>query len=203
MHATPLDAVVDRARLDAVARCAESLAGLGHEVEEIDGNPWNAEDVLPLFVDVFAVGSAAFAGFGEMVSGRRAGEDTLDPLTWKIVQRGRELPALALAGAQTILNAWSRGVIVALSGYDAVLSPVLSGAPLPIGAFAHEDPSIEATLGRAFSWAPFPVVANITGLPALAIPRGLDGDGLPVAVQLLGRQAGEDALIALGAQLGP
>jgi amidase len=198
----PFDTTVDAARLEAVARAADALSDLGHDVVEIDGNPWGAADVLPLFIDVFAIGTAAFASVGELVTGQVAGEETLDPLTWQLVQRGRELPGIALAGAQNVLGAWSRSVIVALADYAAILSPVLAGPPLPIGTFAEPSPTIMETLARAFGWAPFPVVANITGLPALALPYGVDAEGLPLSVHLLGRQADEATLISLGSQLG-
>jgi amidase len=41
----------------------------------------------------------------------------------------------------------------------------------------------------------------VTGQPAASVPAGLDDDGLPVGVQLVGRR-GEDALLlALSAQI--
>jgi amidase len=44
-------------------------------------------------------------------------------------------------------------------------------------------------------------VWNVTGQPAASVPAGLDDDGLPVGVQLVGRR-GEDALLlALSAQI--
>ncbi|CAA9512393.1 MAG: Aspartyl-tRNA(Asn) amidotransferase subunit A @ Glutamyl-tRNA(Gln) amidotransferase subunit A, partial [uncultured Solirubrobacteraceae bacterium] len=49
-------------------------------------------------------------------------------------------------------------------------------------------------------------MANVTGSPAIALPIAArpEGDaaaGLPLGVQLLGRPAGEGALLALAAQL--
>ncbi len=43
--------------------------------------------------------------------------------------------------------------------------------------------------------------ANLTGHPVLAVPAGLDGGGLPVGVQLVGRRGADLELIALGAVL--
>nr|WP_255326606.1 amidase [Sphingobium sp. EM0848] len=43
----------------------------------------------------------------------------------------------------------------------------------------------------------FTGLANISGLPAISIPAGLDAEGMPVAVQLVGPPHSEAALIAL------
>ncbi|MFF4223648.1 amidase family protein [Streptomyces abikoensis] len=40
--------------------------------------------------------------------------------------------------------------------------------------------------------------ANITGAPALSLPVGLDGAGLPIGTQLIGRPFGEATLLGVG-----
>jgi amidase len=42
---------------------------------------------------------------------------------------------------------------------------------------------------------------NVTGLPAIALPLYHGDDGLPLAIQLIGRPAAEGELLALAAQL--
>ena len=54
------------------------------------------------------------------------------------------------------------------------------------------------TMRRA--WYPYTLPFNMTGNPALSIPCGFDGDGLPVGLQLIGR-IGEDALLLRAAAL--
>ncbi|HEY8352015.1 MAG TPA: amidase family protein, partial [Sphingomonadales bacterium] len=49
--------------------------------------------------------------------------------------------------------------------------------------------------------ASFTALANIAGLPAISIPAGVNGDGLPVAVQAIGWPGSEAALIELARQL--
>ena len=48
---------------------------------------------------------------------------------------------------------------------------------------------------------PFTAVFNLTGQPAVTVPLGVDGDGLPTAVQLVGRLGAEDVLYSLAGQL--
>ncbi|MGZ6884286.1 MAG: amidase family protein, partial [Nocardioidaceae bacterium] len=42
---------------------------------------------------------------------------------------------------------------------------------------------------------------NVTGNPAASVPAGFASDGLPLAVQLVGRPHGETTLLSLSAQL--
>jgi Asp-tRNA(Asn)/Glu-tRNA(Gln) amidotransferase A subunit family amidase len=46
---------------------------------------------------------------------------------------------------------------------------------------------------------PWTVLANLCGLPACAVPAGVDDDGLPVGVQLVGRR-GSDGLVLAAAE---
>ena len=64
----------------------------------------------------------------------------------------------------------------------------------PHAAFAHGSraPATQAD---------FTGLANIAGLPALALPSGRDASGLPVSVQIMGPAGSEPALIVLARQL--
>ncbi|HLJ68650.1 MAG TPA: amidase family protein [Chloroflexota bacterium] len=42
---------------------------------------------------------------------------------------------------------------------------------------------------------------NLVGFPAMAVPAGLSGDGLPLAVQIVGEPGTEGTLLAVAAQL--
>jgi amidase len=192
---------VDPERVAAAERVASVLEGLGHEVVRIEGNPWAADEVANAFVDLFSVGVAGFAALGEMVSGQEAGPDTLEPLTVHIVERGRTLPAIAVAGAQQALHLWTSAVAAAIGEFDAVLSPILTEKPLPVGTIADLASDPQAAIDRALAFTGFATIANVTGRPALSLPAGRDAEGLPVNVQLLGRQADEGTLLALGAEL--
>ena len=44
----------------------------------------------------------------------------------------------------------------------------------------------------------FTVTVNMAGLPGIAVPAGLDAEGLPLGLQLIGRPFDEETLFALG-----
>lgn len=50
-------------------------------------------------------------------------------------------------------------------------------------------------------YMPFTAYANTWGLPALTIPIGTDEDGMPIGLQIIGKNGNEDAIFSLGALL--
>jgi amidase len=94
----------------------------------------------------------------------------------------------------------ARRAVSDLSAYDVVLSPTLAQPPLPVGAIRDDDdPAADFAANKAFT--PYTAVWNLTGQPAVSLPLGATGDGLPVGVMVAGRPAGEAGLLALCAQL--
>ena len=47
----------------------------------------------------------------------------------------------------------------------------------------------------------FTVPASMAGVPALSVPAGLDSQGLPLGLQLIGRPFDEESLVAIGSAL--
>jgi amidase len=58
-----------------------------------------------------------------------------------------------------------------------------------------------STLTRSGLFTPFTPVFNASGQPGISVPLFHGEDGLPLAVQLVGRPAAEGTLLALAAQL--
>jgi aspartyl-tRNA(Asn)/glutamyl-tRNA(Gln) amidotransferase subunit A len=80
-------------------------------------------------------------------------------------------------------------------GIDAVLTPTTPSAAFGIGEKGRADP-IEMYLNDVFT-----VTVNMAGLPGISVPSGLDAQGLPLGLQLIGRPFEEETLFALGAVL--
>jgi amidase len=103
--------------------------------------------------------------------------------------------------------AWARGreagyaarLNEALVDHDVLLTPVTPGPP----------PMLGACEGRGWLWTSSLAAAtvsyqacwNLTGQPACSVPAGFAPDGLPRAVQLVGRPNDEATLCSLAAQL--
>jgi aspartyl-tRNA(Asn)/glutamyl-tRNA(Gln) amidotransferase subunit A len=77
-------------------------------------------------------------------------------------------------------------------GVNAILTPATPSAAFAIGEKGKADP-IEMYLNDVFT-----VTVNMAGLPGIAVPGGLDGQGLPLGLQLIGRPFEEETLFALG-----
>src|ERR1700733_14576612 len=78
-------------------------------------------------------------------------------------------------------------------GIEAILTPATPSAAFAIGEKGGADP-IEMYLNDVFT-----VTVNMAGLPGISVPSGLDAQGLPLGLQLIGRPFEEETLFALGA----
>ena len=78
------------------------------------------------------------------------------------------------------------------AGIDAVLTPATPSAAFGIGEKGSADP-VEMYLNDIFT-----VTVNMAGLPGIAVPAGLDSQGLPLGLQLVGRPFDEETLFSLG-----
>ncbi len=74
-------------------------------------------------------------------------------------------------------------------GIDAILTPATPSAAFGLGEMADADP-IKMYLNDVFT-----VTVNLAGLPGVAVPVGLDRQGLPLGLQLIGRPWDEAGLL--------
>jgi amidase len=196
LEATPVDPVCEGAMRDAAAL----LESLGHEVEEVDP-PWAGQDLLQAFTLVFGTPVAMGMWFGAQATGREPARELVEPLSWTIWEGVRERDPLDYLLARTRLTAVSRSIVALWSDYDAVLTPALAQRPVRIGEIDSCSDEPWEDFRRSGEFTPYTAIFNVTGQPAVSLPLFHGDDGLPLAVQLAGRPAGEAELLALAAQL--
>ncbi|MBW8268108.1 Asp-tRNA(Asn)/Glu-tRNA(Gln) amidotransferase subunit GatA [Caldovatus aquaticus] len=88
--------------------------------------------------------------------------------------------------ARDFERAWER--------VDAILTPATPSAAFAMGE--RTDDPVTMYLNDVFT-----VTANLAGLPGLAVPAGLDAEGLPLGLQVIGRPFDEETVFAVGAAL--
>ncbi|MEP2920903.1 MAG: amidase [Sulfitobacter sp.] len=124
-----------------------------------------------------------------------------EPLTQAFALRGSQLNATELWSSLEAAVRASHALWQLFDDVDVLLLPMLSDAPPRLGSFPtdHSDPELQ--LARMEQFAPYAVLANVTGAPALTLPFGTDDAGLPLPVQMIAPLGGDLRLLGLGATL--
>jgi aspartyl-tRNA(Asn)/glutamyl-tRNA(Gln) amidotransferase subunit A len=96
--------------------------------------------------------------------------------------------------AQKVRQRIAKDFREAFGEVDAILTPATPSAAFALGEKSG-DP-VAMYLNDIFT-----VTANLTGLPALALPTGLDKQGLPLGLQVIGKALDEESVFAVSAAL--
>ena len=191
-----LDPLAERAARDA----AVLVEAFGHNVEEAEP-PQQLDELFDAFTDVWAANVSMGVGFGELVSGRTAGPDDVEPLTWALHEHALATTSSDYVRALTILQRVSRMLVEWSSQWDVVLTPALARRPVPLGEIDTAAPDPMANFRETATFTPYTPFVNVTGQPAISLPMYHGDDGLPLAVQLIGPPLGEGLLLSLASQL--
>jgi Asp-tRNA(Asn)/Glu-tRNA(Gln) amidotransferase A subunit family amidase len=172
---------------DAGARVVEAYPGAAYPTQL-----WN-DIALP---EGFASEGPLLAGSGRELS---AG-------TQEIVEAGRNVTAQdyldALERRRSFTQTWTEF----FESYDVLLTPSM---PLPAFGTDVAGPTvIDGTPVDPFfdDWCVLALPANLTGMPACAVPTGFDADGLPLGMQIMGPQWSDARVLSVAAaweQLSP
>ena len=93
--------------------------------------------------------------------------------------------------AQRLRTLIARDFDRAFKDVDVILTPSTPSAAFAEGE--NSDDPIQMYLNDVFT-----VTANLVGLPGISVPGGLDGQGLPLGLQLIGRAFDEETLFRVG-----
>jgi amidase len=165
------------------------LSDLGHDVREIDPR---YPDPSPAFVPQFFAGIRSEADQVEHYERlERRTRETYRMGAW-VTPKVRDW---ALERTQQVSAKANR----IFDDVDVLLTP----------AIAHRPPAVGILGGRgtvSSALAAMPAIAyaalwNVAGNPAASVPCGIAPDGLPTAVQLVGRTDDEATLLSLSAQI--
>jgi amidase len=124
----------------------------------------------------------------------------LEPSTRQMAAFGRYLVPPRRRGAILAARPKTTARITALwDEYDVLMTPALARTAIAAeGGYGRPAPLAIDIAGR---FTPFTPIFNLTGQPAISVPAGVGSDGLPLAVQLVGRVGAEDTLYSLAGQI--
>jgi Asp-tRNA(Asn)/Glu-tRNA(Gln) amidotransferase A subunit family amidase len=177
---------------EAFGKASETLTGLGAVLSSID----IPELSHTLAAEFGIVGPEAALYHRHLLRSR---PDLIDPGIRALLVAGTLLPGLqylkALEARRVISEAIKRTFIE--NSLDALITPTLpaTAAGKEQEEFEYDDLVEGVTLSYVRTTAPF----NLSGLPALSVPCGYDGDGMPIGLQIAGRPFDEATVLRVGA----
>jgi amidase len=174
---------------EAYETTIELLRSLGHEVEPCD----------PPYADVIAeIAPRYLRGIADDAA-RLPHPERLERRTRAMARMGRLLPDAVVQRARTRERTTTERLGQVFAGHDVLLTPALAALPLPVGRY--EGRGAPWTFNGVTRFTPYTPPWNHTGQPAASVPTGFTPDGVPLAVQLVGRPGDEATLLSLAAQL--
>ncbi|GAB3303728.1 amidase [Epidermidibacterium keratini] len=188
------DPVVPGAELAPEVRAAweqtsQLLESLGHRIEDIPA-PYGPE-AMDSFVGVWTLGATTLPVPDEQIG-------QLAPLTRWLREQGLRLSGQQAMQSLVATGQTGRRVLETLLPYDAVLCPVTTDVARPVDWYG-DDPAEDFERQKRYS--AYTSIYNVTGQPAMSLPTHHSSDGLPIGMMLVGRPAGEEALLSLASQV--
>lgn len=173
----------------AVHDTVQLLSSLGHQVREVDpGYP----DPTALFMTQYLASIRTEAGLVER-------PELLERRTRTLCRMGAWVTPRVLDRAFRATETLSGKVNRVFDDTDVLITPVTANRPPRVGVLGGIG--VNHALVRSMPAVTYTALWNLAGNPAASVPRGLGPDGLPLAVQLVGRTDDEPTLISLAAQI--
>ena len=159
---------------------ARTLEGLGAIIEETE---------LPELDSAYLVGGIAIACEATAYHAKNLRErpEAFSEELRGSLELGAFYSAVDYLQAQRVRRQVSEAIRGAMAPFDAVLSPT---SPVPATPIDDNPPGHNALRHR--NTIPF----NLTGLPAISLPCGMTGAGLPIGLQIAGRAFDEAGILA-------
>lgn len=181
----------DRAVENRVREGVERLAKAGHEVKEVR---ISGLDLLPNSAVIYAYSEMS----QQLTEVLRNSRDRIGKAIRPLLDLGQIISLRQYLIAQRSRHYFRRRVEEAMAGVDVLAMPTMPTGPGP------RDPDVDAVqvIGTGespdlFALIRYTLAWDVLGYPAIAIPCGLDDDGLPVGLQLVARPHQDEMLLDL------
>jgi amidase len=174
----------------AVQETVELLRSLGHDVSEQDPD-YGLGGIPEVLIRYLR-------GIHDDARGLPHPE-RLERRTRGMARLGGLIPSALLERSLANEAEFTRRMNRVLEDHDVLITPTTATPPPRVGQF--ESRGAIWTLNAIAGMVPYNGVWNVTGQPAASVPAGFGSDGLPRAVQIVGRPNDEATLLSLAGQI--
>jgi amidase len=111
--------------------------------------------------------------------------------------------ALDYLAVKRLAHRVNLAMLHAFADFDLALTPSTATLPPPVGSIDANAPdfSFERWGASSYAFAPFSEVFNVTGQPAASLPLFQSASGLPIGMQLVGKQDQDHVVLQVAADL--
>ena len=170
---------------------ADLLRSLGHDVREHDPD-YGKGPLLLLF------GPRYLRGARDDID-RAERPEALERRVRGLGRVASLIPDSVLARARADAEPWTRALLRTWDDYDVLLQPTMPRLPNRINE--QEGLGTVRMMNSSGRYVAYTAPWNITGQPAASVPAGWNDEGVPLAVQIVGRPNDESTLLSLAAQI--
>jgi amidase len=182
---------VGKAQLTAVEQAGALLRDLGHDVVVRDP-VYSLRAMYTNFLPRYLRGISDDAD-------AQAHPERLEARTRTLAHLGSFFSDRRMAAVRDTEPGVAEAIQSIFDDVDVVITPGTATGPSRIGAYRNRG--AVSTLLLVSQQVPYFPIWNMTGQPAAVVPWDLDGDRLPLSVQLVGRPYDEATLLSLSAQI--
>lgn len=185
--------------LRAVEETAALLEELGHVVTDIEP-PYSSEEYKISLTGDWAIGLESAA----RAMGRTISAETLEPVSLKVYEYGRNLPLSSAAEVHETMRKMRLRVGQAIDAFDILLTPTMPSVAVPHGGIysaTHPTVSMEEWEHVSRGLWQYTSVFNVTGQPSVSLPLAQSISGLPIGLQIVGRFGDEGTLVRVARDL--
>ncbi len=133
--------------------------------------------------------------------GRAYTKEDVEEANFFMAKCGVKFTARDYAQALDVIHHTGRQMGQFMQQYDLILTPTLAQLPVKVGELTYDPLHGSVTdfyKQKAFPFAPFTSLFNVTGQPAISLPLHVSAEGLPVGVQFAAAFGNELLLLQLG-----
>ncbi|TKV70899.1 amidase [Bradyrhizobium elkanii] len=181
---------------DCLDETARLLENCGHRVEPCELSLFS-ESHRAARARIWAVQLAQRLIAAEEAFGTRMLDDDIEPYTRSLMEKGKSIDAVTFAGDIETARNSARDIAGQLARYDVVLSPVYPGHTFRRGEGCYKGDYTAWSEQKKLAFSEYLSPINESGVPAISLPVGEFGDGLPFGVQLVGRYGDEITLLQI------